>query len=448
MNISNLTSCCFNPYTRSVTSNIKNTYVPEGVNLDFMFDKLRPIDDVVAGLKEPLKLADEFYVNKSSNELYISKGTTITVEGGFVFTVLEKGVTAGYGDINIPTPRDTDDQELRQAAQDMAGALSRLLRDASGITNVTQSESYPKWNQDICKLLEHLGIDTSKDFSVNGVKYTRNEDGYFESEHSFAAKEAYEILKNNNRSYTLADESTKNRVHYMSDYYLSSAPKEVRTAWKETLEETGINPFQAGYGSSLQQLAKEQDFAAGGNDQIFGVSIESSIEAIDKILERIANPLSVETEDEENNMMDPKQETQFYTTLRAKLAGMVDTGEETDNNSSEVPEKFANMSFEDILNSDYGRNAISTVNQIVSSRNILDGEICLTYFTDDRITCNYADGRKVWEIEINDEQQLEKIKEYFNAYTPDETLVNTEYHSGNDMSMAVQKNFWLDLFNN
>ena len=325
MNISNLTSCYVNPYTRSVTSNIKNTYVPEGVELDFMFDKLRPIDDVVAGLKEPLKLADEFYVNKSSNELYISKGTTITVEGGFVFTVLEKGVTAGYGDINIPTPRDTDDQELRQAAQDMAGALSRLLRDASGITNVTQSESYPKWNQDICKLLEHLGIDTSKDFSVNGVKYSRNEKGYFESEHSFAAKEAYEVLKNNNRSYALADESTKNRVHYMSDYYLSSAPEEVRTAWQETLEETGINPFQAGYVSTLQQLATEQDFATSGNDQIFGDTIESSIEAIDKILERIANPKISEKEDYVSSMVPPEQEIEFYTTLRNKLTGESET---------------------------------------------------------------------------------------------------------------------------
>ena len=113
-----------------------------------------------------------------------------------------------------------------------------------------------------------------------------------------------------------------------------------------------------------------------------------------------------------------------------------------------APEKFANMSFEDILSSGYGRNAIPTVNQIVSSRNVIDEEIYLTYFTDDRITCNYADGRIAWEIEINDEQQLEKVKAFFDAYTPEENWVNTEYYSGNDMSMAVQKSFWLDLFNN
>lgn len=111
-------------------------------------------------------------------------------------------------------------------------------------------------------------------------------------------------------------------------------------------------------------------------------------------------------------------------------------------------ETFANMSFEDIMNSGYGRNAIPTVNQIVSSSNAIDEEIYLTYFTDDRITCNYADGRKAWEIEIKDEQRLQKVKEFFDNYTPDENWVNTEYYSGNNMGMAVQKSFWLDLFHN
>lgn len=33
-------------------------------------------------------------------------------------------------------------------------------------------------------------------------------------------------------------------------------------------------------------------------------------------------------DDKENNMMDPKQEAQFYTTLRAKLVNMKDTEKE------------------------------------------------------------------------------------------------------------------------
>lgn len=322
MNISNLTSCCINPHTRSLTSNIKNTAGMDKTVADFMLDKLRPVQSV-PDANTPFKLAEETSVDKASNALFIAKGTHLTFEGGFVYTVLESGITMGYGDWKAerPMPGDLDNEELNSAAQSKASAFHKLLWDSSGLVNVSyyDDKAYAKWNEDVCAVLESLGIDTSREFSINGVRYSRNEKGYYESEHSFAAKEAYEILKNNNRSYELADESTKNRVHYMSDYYLASAPEEVRKAWQEALEETGINPFQAGYGSSLQQLAQEQDFATGGNDQIFGDSIESSIEAIDSILERIANPLSVESEDEENNMMDPEQETQFYTTLRAKL---------------------------------------------------------------------------------------------------------------------------------
>lgn len=93
----------------------------------------------------------------------------------------------------------------------------------------------------------------------------------------------------------------------------------MRTAWQETLEETGINPFQTGYVSTLQQLATEQDFATSGNDQIFGDSIKSSLEAIDKILERIANPKHSEEEDYASSMVPPEQEIEFFMTLQKKL---------------------------------------------------------------------------------------------------------------------------------
>ena len=244
-----------------------------------MFDKLRPVKDIVEALKTPLNLADE------------------------------------------TTPGDASDTELRDAAQAMAGAIVRLLRDATGTIDESMlgQKKHIQFYQDVCKVLEYFGLDSSRDFSINGVKYTRDEDGYFRSEISYAAQEAYQMLRNNNRSYALADESTKKRVHYMSNYYLSSAPEEVRIAWQETLEETGINPFQTGYVSTLQQLATEQDFATGGNDQIFGDSIESSLEAIDKILERIANPKNSDKEDYVSSMVPPEQEIEFFMTLQKKL---------------------------------------------------------------------------------------------------------------------------------
>ena len=343
MNIQGIdyTSCYINPNTRQLTSNRNNTALKDPAASEFMFDKLRPVKDIVEALKTPLNLADETFIDKVNNELYIAEGSHFTFEGGFVYTVLEKGITCGYGTQEewtgeVPLPGDASNEKLNREAQEMAGAIVSLLRDATGTIDESMmgEKKHAQFHKDVCKVLEYFGLDPSRDFSINGVKYTRNENGYFKSEISYAAQEAYEILKNNNRSYALADESTKNRVHYMSDYYLASAPEEVRTAWQETLEETGINPFQSGYVSTLQQLATEQDFATGGNDQLFGDSIESSIEAIDKILERIANPKTSEKEDYVSSMVDPEQEIEFFMTLRKKLvSGSVsnsDNVEQTD----------------------------------------------------------------------------------------------------------------------
>ena len=66
---------------------------------------------------------------------------------------------------------------------------------------------------------------------------------------------------------------------------------------QETLEETGVNPFQTDLSSTLTQLSVEQDFLTGGNDNIFGETKESCLAAINKILERIENPLATMTEE-------------------------------------------------------------------------------------------------------------------------------------------------------
>lgn len=332
MNINTSTSCYINPNTRQLTSNRKNTVLKDPAASQFMWDKLRPIHDIAAALDIPLNLADETFIDKTNNALYIAEGSHFTFEGGFVYTVLEKGITCGYGTQEewtgeVPLPGDAWNETLNRAAQAMAGAIVRLLRDATGTVDESMlgQKKHIQFHQDVCKVLEYFGLDSSRDFSINGVKYTRDEDGLFRSEISYAAQEAYEVLRNNNRSYALCDETMKNRIHYMSDYYLSSAPEEVRQAWQETLEETGINPFQTGYVSTLQQLATEQDFATGGNDQIFGESIESSVEAIDKILERIANPKHSEKEDYVSSMVPPEQEIEYFTTLRNKLTGESET---------------------------------------------------------------------------------------------------------------------------
>lgn len=320
------TTCYINPNTRQLTSNRNNAVLKDPAASEFMWDKLRPIKDIVVALKKPLNLADETFIDKTNNALYIAEGSHFTFEGGFVYTILEKGITSGYGtqeewDGKVPTPGDASNETLNRAAQAMAGAIVRLLRDATGTVDESMlgQKKHIEFHNNVCKVLEYFGLDSSKDFSINGVKYTRDEDGYFRSEKSYAAQEAYEMLRNNNRSYALCDESMRKRIDYMSDYYLASAPEEVRKAWQETLEETGINPFQAGFVSTLQQLATEHDFATGGNDQIFGDSIESSLEAIEKILERIANPKHSDKEDYVSSMVPPEQEKAFYKALIRNL---------------------------------------------------------------------------------------------------------------------------------
>lgn len=190
-----------------------------------------------------------------------------------------------------------------------------MLRNAGGTMKTVAygKEEFQKWTDNVAKVMKYFGIDTEKEFTVNGVKYSKNEEGYFESEITSAAKAAYEKLQADNMTYEFADEATRKRIDYISNYYLSDVPEEIITAWKQTMKETGINPFARGNGSTLVQLAVEQDFTTGGNDKIFGNSVESVLSTIDDILERIENRLS---EAETKNQKDEKI---FYTELKNQI---------------------------------------------------------------------------------------------------------------------------------
>lgn len=120
----------------------------------------------------------------------------------------------------------------------------------------------------------------------------------------------------------------------------------------------------------------------------------------------------------------------------------------TQKSPSEVTDKFAGMSskdFLDLLNNDsFKKYKIPVVNQIVSSRNPADGEIYVMFFTDDKITCNKADGGAAWEIDVDNAEQAEKVKDFFKGYTPYSWA--KEIYSGDNMGMVACKDFWLDLF--
>ena len=223
-----------------------------------------------------------------------------------------QGVEVSGGD----NPYDT---QAYLKAQKMADSLATLLRNACGNMHTVaySQEEYARWNEGVSDVMGYLGIDASKDFTVNGMKYSRNENGQFESKANSEAKAAYEMLTANNRTYTYADERTRNQIAYISNYYLENATESLKAAWQKTLEETGVNPFPQGFSSMLSQLAMEQDFATGGNDDIFGSDLESSIAAVKKIIERLENPLGAVTEKNAEFMEDEKT---FYTALLNNLA--------------------------------------------------------------------------------------------------------------------------------
>lgn len=271
------------------------------------------LEDLMPSLDKPLNLAAKTSLSSAQNSIQIAEGAGITVSGGYVLTVRGNGVEISGG--------DPYDQAAKQEAADLAAALNKLLRNAGGTMNIVafSTPEYQKWTEDVSTVMKYFGVDPSRSFTVNGMKYSKNAKGYFESAASSAAQEAYEQLKAANQTYQFADERTRKQIAHLSDYYLSTAPESVREAWQSTLEETGINPFSYEQTSTISMLAMEQDFSTGGNDQIFGDTVESSIRAVNQILERIENPLGEVTKEKSEYM---QREKNFYDALLTKLQAL------------------------------------------------------------------------------------------------------------------------------
>lgn len=308
-------SVYFNPNTRGLTSNFENTAIKDRKTYDEVMSQslLNPIDDLTQVLNTPIKLARSSLFSKMNNSVHIAQGQRIRVNGGHVLTVKTQGVEVSGGS----NPYDT---ESYIKAQQMADCLASLLQNACGtLKNMGYTEKEHNWyTEGITNVLSYLGIDTSKEFSVNGMRYHKDKNGWYESEANRAAQEAYERLTADNRTYLLADELTKKRTAYISNYYLETVPESVKTAWQEAMEETSVNPFQKDLTSTLTQLSVEQDFATGGNDNLLGDTKESCLVAVHKILERIENPLGEVTEKRAAYL---QQEKEFYTVLASKIEG-------------------------------------------------------------------------------------------------------------------------------
>lgn len=311
MDIKNLG--CINPYTGLLTSK-KVTNVKNRAELGkFMCNRssIRVIsrEDLMAGMGKPLNLAEKTNVDKLNNSIDIAKGAKVTVEGGFVLTVGEESVDISGGDLY--------NRKASEKAAEMASALIMLLRNAGGTANIVafNTPEYQKWTENVSGVMSYFGLDISKDFTVNGMKYSKNKEGWWESAANAAAQEAYERQIAANKTYEFADELMKQRITHLSNYYLSTVPESVKEAWQEAMEESGVNPFSDGF-STLSQLVMEQDLMTGGDDNIFGNTVESSLSATKKILDRIENPLGKVDEDKAESL---QREKKFYTTLLRKL---------------------------------------------------------------------------------------------------------------------------------
>lgn len=159
-----------------------------------MQNLLNPVEDLVQVLKTPVKLAERSSLNRQGNSVDIASGRRIAVND------------AGCGGSGGDDPYDT---QAYMKAQKMADSLATLLRNACGNMHMVaySQEEYARWNEGVSDVMGYLGIDASKDFTVNGMKYGRNGNGWYESQADSEAKSAYEMLK---------------------------------AAWQKTLEETGV----------------------------------------------------------------------------------------------------------------------------------------------------------------------------------------------------------------
>lgn len=300
-----------NPNTGQVTSNLKNAYIDKqkyGRASNPLMNNFEINNDM------PTKFASLTRIDKRSNYADFAKGTVLTLAGGYRLTLREDGqwiVSGGDGN-----------EKRWQDAMEISSALGILIDVASGRRMMVsyEQEGWERFEKSAKKTFDYLGLDYTKDFTINGMKFTWDEEhSRVFSKTYLDAKEAYDVQKANNRIYEFADERTKREIEHKASYFLQTAPEMVRNIFWQTIEETGANPFAMGNGNTISQLAMEQDFATGGNDQLFGDSVESAIEAVKKILERIDNPLGTITEEKQADLQEEKE---FYTSLLNKLENL------------------------------------------------------------------------------------------------------------------------------
>lgn len=159
-----------NPNTRTLTSNRKNTKIKDRDNFGCMRRLLNPVEDMAKALWTPIKLADRTTVNRALGTVTSAEGTQIAVNDGYILTVKKRGVECRRADEYAPY-----DKKAYEKAQGLADSLAVLLRNAGGTqkTVAFSREEYEKWTGNVSAVLNYMGINSSRSFTINGMKYRR-----------------------------------------------------------------------------------------------------------------------------------------------------------------------------------------------------------------------------------------------------------------------------------
>lgn len=106
------------------------------------------------------------------------------------------------------------------------------------------------------------------------------------------------------------------------DSFAPHAPQNVKRAWNKAAVETGVNGLGIGENGLMThipaaliiQLEQRQD---SGSDDVFGNSVSSARDAATRILSRLENPISPETNSQIRSYQE--QEKQFYRSFIGNL---------------------------------------------------------------------------------------------------------------------------------
>ena len=128
---------------------------------------MRMVTEMQKAWTVPVGLAVRTSVNIAGNAVNLAQGTKIIIQSGCLLTITENGVEVSDGDECL---NHGDYQE----AKEMAAALSILLWGSGGEQTAAGGylPEYEDWAESITKVLMCFGIDTAKEFTVNGIKYT------------------------------------------------------------------------------------------------------------------------------------------------------------------------------------------------------------------------------------------------------------------------------------